>query len=857
MAPKERTWLSKAAARNDFSLQTQKIDDAYERQGRLGEEPRRRRIKSSRVSGRVKASSQADPSNSVSQPSVPHYSSAYTDSSGLRRDISHVYPSSSTARTQSLFQLNREPGSVVSPEEAFQAHSKSTRGGSQSKTAINRDTGASTDRPHHGKQQSSYSLEDTIDDKKNGRNENPRDQAPEISVHLDDNVDGYYCCGCGIRRSDEHHRVRKFNPGDPAWRNFCKPCHAKHLASGDDKTMKAYGNLCFSCGFARSSHFNKEHPIQRGQRPIKNFCAYCMKQISKKAFVPTETLVGSSSDESDFESDRQQNDEKAPVGRKSGQETRHSVSHHQKPMDLNFDILNCVENLGDDADEYSPLEFVAERLCKRRSARANDGTPFTGGQRRSEWPTADGHEDNVEASPATGTKYQAPAVENGSTQPLHQQTDGDMVSGFCNSPLIHNCPPVTRSIDAPATLKQPITAKDSGMEAGSSLLTLDSNSPSKRATFSERVEVRTSPTYWQREHSEDDGLYAKFRHEHYHEELREGRKAVPLKDPLIDPNGQSARQPHLPNYGIDEESFDSWGAPGFGYNSSTSSSGSGQPHPSTLYIPKGFDTKDGPGPCDGLSDSNEMRPNPSNRQHQPYNGNSSSCDQGKENQPCPTKPIAPEGPSPPFSSFDDSRCSENAYWSNWFSQHDGPCASYADSSWCPEGPYSNYASHSAQTDEHSGFSGSFSGDYHFYKDTNFNATCPSKDQEANPDDRSFHQDSSDSAHQRYSRTSDRQWAYNDTEPFNIHEGFKKPRPRFPRSFPDHSVDRGPDVGHDTPYDTDVPFNTSTTKKTLHEPKLPTVGFAMEIPDDMSDSDVHNLLIPGYDNYVPWRETSST
>ncbi|GKT63519.1 hypothetical protein ColTof3_10858 [Colletotrichum tofieldiae] len=536
-------------------------------------------------------------------------------------------------------------------------------------------------------------------------------------------------------------------------------------------------------------------------------------------------------------------------------------------MALNIDALNCTENSGDTTDECSPSEFLVERLCKRRSARASDGTLFKENRHRSEWPTADAHEGNVEASPVTDTKYQAPAVENDPTQPPHQQADGDKASGFCNSPLIYKCPLATRSIDAPATLEGPTTAKDSDLEVDSSLLTLDSNSPSKRATFNERVEVRTSPTYWQREHSEGDVPYAKFRHEHYHEELREGRKAVPLQDPLNDPNGQSARQPHLPHYGVDEESFNSWSAPGaswdtfrasgFEYYSSASCSGSGQSHPSTLYIPKGYD---GPGLCDDPSESNEARSNPSNRQHQPYSDNSLSCGQGKENQPCPTKPIAPGRPYSPFSSFDNGRCSEEAHWSNWRSQHDGPCASFADSSWCPEGPYSNCASHSAQTDECSGYSDNFSGDYHFHNDTKFNATCPSKDQEAIPDDRGFHQGSSDSdsAHQRYSRTSDRQWAYHDTEPFNTHEDFKKSRPRFPHSFPGHSVNRGSDVGHDTLYDTDVPFDTSsTTNHTLHEPKIPSVGFAMEIPDDMSDSDVHNLLIPGYDNYVPWHETSST
>ncbi|EFQ28857.1 uncharacterized protein GLRG_04001 [Colletotrichum graminicola M1.001] len=69
----------------------------------------------------------------------------------------------------------------------------------------------------------------------------------------------------------------------------------------------------------------------------------------------------------------------------------------------------------------------------------------------------------------------------------------------------------------------------------------------------------------------------------------------------------------------------------------------------------------------------------------------------------------------------------------------------------------------------------------------------------------------------------------------------KSRPRFPRRFPGRSADQGPDIEHNFP--NDIP--------------LPSTGCAMEIPDDMSDSNVHNLLIPGYDDYVPWRKTGST
>ncbi|GKT40122.1 uncharacterized protein ColSpa_00303 [Colletotrichum spaethianum] len=565
-----------------------------------------------------------------------------------------------------------------------------------------------------------------------------------------------------------------------------------------------------------------------------------------------------SSDESDSESDRQHNDEDDTGRRNPGHEIRLSVSQQQEATALKPDAPNYTEELGNIPNEHSPSEFVVERLRKRRSARASSATPSKEDQYRPEWLTTDGYEDDVEISPAKSTKHQAPAVEDVSTQPSKQKSDGDMAYAFCNSPLINDYPPITRPPDATATLKAPTIARDSDIEADSSLGISDLNSPSKRTTFNEFVEVRTSPTYWQREHSEGDGPYAQFSHEHYHEELRSGQKAVPLKDPLKDPDGQSARQLHLPPYGIDEESFNSWSAPGagwdaftapsFGYNSSTNSSSGSQPHPSTLYIPKGYNTNDDPGLYDQSSGFDKTRPNPSNRQHQSYNGNDFPCGQGKENQPYPTSPNAPKGPSPPFSFFDDRCRPAKAHRPKWSPRDDSPYPSRANSSWCPGGPLSNCGSRSVQEDKHSGF----------YEDIEFDPKFLSKDQEAIADDQDFHQGTSHSdfghgeyLRPRHSRTSDGEQTCSNTEPFNTHEDFKKSRPRFPRTFPGHSAERASAIERDIPYDTDIPFDYSnTTTDTFREPKLPPVGFAMEIPDDMSDSDVHNLLIPGYDNYVP-------
>lgn len=255
------------------------------------EEPRRRRIRSSRASGRLKTFYQHDPSHSAAHTALPRHFSANIDGSDEDMGIS-VFSSSSATRNRSRFQLTPESQFVVHLDEASHTYSEAAWRNSEMNIESAPHVRASASRSRHDKHQSSPILEDTRDDMSN-QNNKPRDWASGIPVHLDDNTDGYYCCGCGIRRSDEHHRARKFTAGDPAWRNFCKPCHAKHLDSGDDRAMKAYGNFCFGCGFARSSHFNKAHPIKRGQKLVKNFCAHCMKRVSRKACIPNETLLGS------------------------------------------------------------------------------------------------------------------------------------------------------------------------------------------------------------------------------------------------------------------------------------------------------------------------------------------------------------------------------------------------------------------------------------------------------------------------------------------------------------------------------------------------------------------------------------
>ncbi|KAK2027114.1 hypothetical protein LX32DRAFT_722791 [Colletotrichum zoysiae] len=403
--------------------------------------------------------------------------------------------------------------------------------------------------------------------------------------------------------------------------------------------------------------------------------------------------------------------------------------------------------------------------------------------------------------------------------------------------------PSSLSPDAPSTPEPSITVRDSILETGSPLLSSDTKLPSKRATFNERVEVRTSPTYWQREHSEGDDPYAQFRHEHYHEELREGQKAVPLEDPLRDPDA--------PRHNFSNRSSDN------------------QPRPNTLYTSKGYSRTCDSGIDVGPSDLDEMWINSSNRQQQSDSYNNFPYNQGKENQPCSASPVAQGGSYPFLSSFDEHGCPGKEYECDWSSRLDDPCASRTDMPWRPQDPYSDFASRSAQNGKSTCFSDSFSGDYEAYQDAVLNATFCAKSEEATPDDQGFHQGSSDShsarqhySQPRYSYTLDRERPYHDTKPFNIHEDFPESQSRFPRRSFRRSADQGLDMGHDFPnditYDADAPFDFSNTRKdALHEPRLPAIGCAMEIPDDMSDSDVHNLLIPGYDNYVPWRKMGWT
>ncbi|KAJ0163889.1 Dolichyl-diphosphooligosaccharide--protein glycosyltransferase subunit stt3 [Colletotrichum tanaceti] len=865
--------------RVDFIHRTCHVDDGYQSQDRLTEEPRRRRIRSSRASSRLKTSYQPDPSHSDPRAALSRHFSDCIDGSDEDTGISSGFSSSPVTRNRSRFQLTPESQFVVHLDEATHSYSEATCRNSEMIIGSVPHVRVSASLSRHDEHQSSSILEDTRDDK-SSQNNTPHDWESVIPVHLDDNTDGYYCCGCGIRRSDEHHRARKFTAGDPAWRNFCRPCHAKHLASGDDRTMKAYGNFCFGCGFARSSHFNKAHPIKRGQKPVKNFCAHCMKRVSRKAYIPTETLLGSSSDESDSEWSGPHLDEAFRIRRVPAKDASPPAFHQNEAMKMNFDSSDCAEETDSTSAYRSPSKSVGERLRTRRSARASDSTPLKEDQTSSECLIINRHEDNSEDTPKMSMKYRAPDVTDGPIQVSHQATNDDNAPDIGNLIRTHNSLTAKRSNDPPATPKAPTTARNGGFDMGSSLLTSDSNSPSKRATFNERVEVRTSPTYWQREHCEGDGHYAHFRHEHYHEELREGQKAVPLKDPLKDPEGHSARQIRMPRFSVDEESFNSWSVPGAGWNAFIASdlgsssfpdtSGGSQSCSSTAYVTDGYNLADDSVFQNGAYGSGKARSNPCNRPYQSRNGNDSSCGQGKENQPCPASPIAPERPHTSFGSPDGRRDSEKNRWTNQSPQHDaphneqrdGPCASHAGSSWGPEVSNSYHASRSAHPDGHFDIYSNLFRDYRDHKYTPFIDEVSPKDQRVSSGDPNVQRCSFDPRYTQpdHQRTSSKQWDYNDTRDSDIQEDFKEPPPRSYHSFPDHSADQDLNSEYNISNDTDIPFDFSSTSNNPTQkpmPKLPFVGCAMEIPDDMSDSDVHNLLIPGCDDYIPWHGISST
>ncbi|EEY19965.1 predicted protein [Verticillium alfalfae VaMs.102] len=94
-------------------------------------------------------------------------------------------------------------------------------------------------------------------------------------------LDGHFCAGCGIRRATRHQEERAQSASDTAWKNLCQPCLKKYC-DGNKYAVDAFGHLCWGCGFARSAHFHKQHPVGEGN-PVPNICSFCRLQRSRKS----------------------------------------------------------------------------------------------------------------------------------------------------------------------------------------------------------------------------------------------------------------------------------------------------------------------------------------------------------------------------------------------------------------------------------------------------------------------------------------------------------------------------------------------------------------------------------------------
>ncbi|KAK1449848.1 hypothetical protein CMEL01_07184 [Colletotrichum melonis] len=798
------------AARNDAPHLThhQPSDGQHERQRRLVGAPPRRRIRSSRTSGRFKGLSQSESTYSDVHSASQRCQSVCFDTSEAATATPPLYACSSAAFTQSRFKLTPESLSGCHVEEAFLAE--------------------------------------------------PAELQKDVETEASDRTITAATCQ---------------EAGDPAWRNFCKPCHEKHLTSEDGKTVKANGNFCFGCGFARSSHFNRENPIKPSKKPAKNFCAHCMKRLSKRAVIPTETLLGSSSDESETESDLHEFDADQYGEQNPDHASRSRTAPQQEKAEPKKDATDCFvecNKYGNESDELSPSESVQKRLRKRRSARASDAVPLGEVQPKSHCSTTRHNDDLANNVVAACTGHKAPSVEDVPDTEANSQPEDDMPADSCRSPASDRSTSLKAAPVTPVqTISQAIASEDS-LHPGPPLDS-GTGSPSKRARFSERVEVRTSPTFWQREHPEGDNPYAQFQHEQYNDDLRDGKKAVPLKDPLRDPDGRTAGRLYVPLCSIDDHSFNSWsneGAAGWDdfaarfTSNSTKVSGNNPLHSSALY------TSGGNLPRDCSTSNNDQyrltgdRSNPNNRQKQPQGSGDFSYGQGKENQPCPPSPIAPTGWGSLHDYFDDNHNFENHHASNWSSRRDarrternhGPCANQNGSFRNTQDPYPSW---DHQADGAHNLFGSFRhpDDYDSFGRLGFNSSYDSNDHGRYSGEDGFHHGNygSASAHQQYYQGDQ------STPPKRKQHGFdfgasdtqENLHTRSSYNFSGHTTNQDTTTRNGASCGIEIPFESSTASNdALQEPQLPPIGIVMEIPDDMSDSDVHTLLIPGCDDYVP-------
>ncbi|KAI8295860.1 hypothetical protein K4K59_004372 [Colletotrichum sp. SAR11_240] len=606
-----------------------------------------------------------------------------------------------------------------------------------------------------------------------------------------------------------------------------------------------------------------------------------MKRKFKKAVTPAETVLGFSSDESADNLEEDSDDTLRP------QSPDRFVRQHDANADdqsrLEYGTANSAggsQKFSNDSVDISPSRSVQDRLRKRRSDRY---APIT-----REY-TAGLHDgiihDNIES--VAKSSYKSPTVEDTSSaatfQPDHREalSDGQTSHVKQTSVAIPRTP--SPQIDP---LPRVDDTKDSAIGVGSSYCS-DQISPSKRATFDERVEVRTSPTYWQHEHSENDDSYANFRSEQYHEALGDGKKAIPLEAPLRDPDGFSARRDHLQHYSVDEESFNSWSVPTVGYDGFAASNTfncsplagnatSMQSHPSSLYTAKDCHSTDrSTGSSGNFSRSqgsgstfNDRTSDPRDRWSQRRGENSSHRNLGKENQPCSMNYSGCEDASTLYEHVDATDGFREHRDTSWSDNYDGASyTNHADSSRFSE-PCGAWDFQSARSGNRqpASFKSSTEGPQRGFQDLPQTSDQSSESAPFNvsyqpsswngQDSSHHHSDSRNRQQDHHPHSANNNW----DQHRQSYEGQAPGRPnRFSSGSSSYNTRQAPNYVHETPRDADNPSDstaTGHTQSSLYEPKLPPVGFAMEIPDDMSKSEVQTMFIPGYDDYVPWCSTSS-
>ncbi|KAF6810709.1 hypothetical protein CSOJ01_06153 [Colletotrichum sojae] len=579
----------------------------------------------------------------------------------------------------------------------------------------------------------------------------------------------------------------------------------------------------------------------------------------KRAVIPAETLVGYSSDESDSEPDEYH-------CTRSSDRARRVLTDKSEKVSLKGEKAHCsddIRKLQDAPVDALSLEPIHERQHQHHSSRHALGS--SGGA--SALSSTQKHDTASEASDS----YRSPSVEDAPDKSVAAHDDEkapDRHRACCGerTPV-----PAIRTPSPRNTTVEHAEMRDSGLDVGSSLC---SNSGEdckcKRATFDERVEVRTSPTYWQREHSPCDDSYAKFRHQQYHEALRDGKKAVPLQQPLRDPDGLSAKPVHqVPRYSPDEESFNSWSVgydgsttPNAGYHndqfSSVSNSKPSRAHPSSLYTAEDYHRNDQSHWHDAsvsgssfheTARSNQTRSNPRNRQPEPCDMANAFYGQGKENRLFQKD----------YATDDDAHTSHfsagnhGSYGDPHHDRWSGPCpsnpfAEQSDLSQYAEDAYPTWDSHMPRAD-HQSFGTSRQPKHSNFTDNAGHPGPSSSYAQQCTQPHSPTEDWSRNGPNSAEQSSWGNWDWGNCDWGNSADAAPN----------HHSTDRNRSGKHQDSHNDTTPFEPPSTTdniNSLYEHQLPPVGFVMEIPDDISDSDVHTMLIPGFDDYVPWHTEAS-